>query len=73
MKAIQKNIQSILVLIYIQLISGAYCCAYGLPYTFEQVCYALLYTGIIGAMVLVVFIMTCMLFDIPVFKIFKRK
>ncbi|MGZ6250563.1 MAG: hypothetical protein ACXWL2_00890 [Candidatus Chromulinivorax sp.] len=50
----------------------AYFYTYGIPTTIEQAFYAIMYAAIIGSSVLFIFIVTLLVFGLPVPNIFKK-
>ncbi len=51
----------------------AYCYTYGMPTTLQQAGYAVLYAATIGVFVLFVFVLSLLVFGVPVPRLFKFK
>lgn len=50
-----------------------YCYEYGLPTTLQQAAFAALYSGVIAAFVLLVFVITLGVFGLPIPQLFRFK
>jgi len=66
-----KRLQGILLLLCMSLPFYGYCIVHGFPTTIQQALYLIFCTSVVNAMIVVVFILTLVVFGLPIPKIFR--
>ena len=73
MKVMDFKLQHLFFFLWWTMLILAYCYTFGFPATWQQVLYTSFFVGVLGAVIIGVFMLTLLVFGLPIPDVFRRK